>query len=95
MIMVLLYVVLMKESKLTTSQRSGFQSLLRSGKNEPEDWDGSVERRREFLRRRAAKGRALGLNLNASQNINVSVNGLKHVSDLYTTLITLFYFQSI
>jgi hypothetical protein len=25
----------------------------------------------------------------------VSVNGLKHVSDLYTTLITLFYFQSI
>ena len=70
----------MKESKLTNSQRNGFQAVLRSGKYPPEAFEDAVERRREFLRRRAARGRTLGLNIDPRQNCSVNFKSFNPVN---------------
>jgi len=62
--------VLMKESKLTTTQKQGFQAVLRSGKNFGENSERS-EQRREFLRRRAVRGRAMGLDIDPNEGMKI------------------------
>lgn len=55
--------MLAKESKLTHSQRNGFQAILRSGNSLPLNWDDAITRRKEYNFRKIMHARKHGLNI--------------------------------
>jgi len=72
--------MLMKESRLTTRQKSGFESILRTGSSLPRRSEDIMRNKQYFSHKHAAKGLAMGLDVRYPESEPCSMNSFRFLS---------------